>query len=82
MLGIKWYKSGINKPNSHGGYKIAVYFSDDDFHFLRQNRDFSWSEKQGYTNRVLKVDDPLCLSKIYKNYKHVKTLEIVKPVII
>lgn len=55
-LNIKWFETDIERPNEHGGYKIAFYCDNwRDFHLIRQNKDGSWSEKVGlffsnYTN--------------------------------
>ena len=53
------------------------YLSFNDFHFLRQNSDGSWSHKVGYLNRLDKFDT---LPNIVNgNYELIKVLEIVKP---
>lgn len=78
VLNIKFYETNIYSENKHGGYKIALYKAPSDIHFLRQNADGTWSEKQGYTPRIVQMDEP---RPIEKHYQLVKTLEIVKPVI-
>ena len=76
-LNIDSYETGVDLPNNHGGYKIAFYLSFNDFHFLRQNSDDSWSHKVGYLNRIDKFDT---LPKtVNGNYELIRTLEIVKP---
>ena len=66
-------------PNEHGGYKISLYESSDDFHFIRQNEDGTWSHKLGYSDLVERIDNP---SKyLFDEYECIKTLEIVKPVL-
>lgn len=77
-LNIKWYESDIEKENMHGGYKIALYFSPYDFHFLRQNKDGLWSEKAGYSRRINIINKP---QSEMGSYKLTKVLEIVKPVV-
>ena len=87
ILQIKAYDSGINIPNKHDGYKIAVFMesgSDHDYHFIRQNTDGSWSSKVGYKDCVIKMADPLDYlnDNIYNeitSYELIKTLELVKP---
>ena len=76
-LNIDSYEISSDLPNEHGGYKIAFYLSFNDFHFLRQNSDGSWSHKVGYLNRIDKFDT---LPNIVNgNYELIKVLEIVKP---
>ena len=77
VLNIKYYESGLNQDNFYGGYKIALYLSRYDFHFLRQNVDGSWSEKRGYAGNVIKRD---MIEPKYGSYKLKRVLEIVKPI--
>lgn len=78
-LGIAFYECEPDSENIHGGYKIALYKSYFDFHFLRENSDKTWSHKLGYSNRIESFDTlPLIVNR---NYDYVKTLEIVKPVV-
>lgn len=78
ILEIDSYGSCYDKENVHNGYKIAFFFSKNDFHFVRQNADNSWSHKIGFLNKIENFESlPLTLN----NYEYVKTLEIVKPVI-
>jgi len=81
-LNIIFYETDIDSQNQHGGYKIAFYNEDSyytgDFHFFRQNCDGLWSEKKGYSSGIVLHDK---LEPVVGNYKLVKTLEIVKPVI-
>ena len=81
-LNIQWYDSEIDKKIEHGGYKIALLVDenpiDSDFHFVRQNLDGTWSEKDGCGCEVVSITTPEeFTSDPY--YKYVKTLEIVKP---
>lgn len=79
ILNIKWFETDIESENKHGGYKIAFYCDNwRDFHFIRQNKDGSWSEKIGHTSEIIQTDNPRPLGQ---NYKLIKTLEIVKPTI-
>jgi len=80
ILKISVYDSSINTHPKHGGYKISLFLenSGEDFHFIRQNYDGSWSDKIGYTSTIRQLDYP---EPEDLNYKHVKTIEIVKPVI-
>jgi len=79
VLNIKWFETDIERPNEHGGYKIAFYCDDwRDFHLIRQNKDGSWSEKLGYTSEIIQTEKPRPLADYYKL---VKILEIVKPTI-
>lgn len=78
-LGIKSYESDINAKVEHDGYKIAIYEYFNDYHFVRQNFDGSWSHKLGYSNKFVQIDNPP--KEILHKYSYVKTIEIVKPVI-
>ena len=83
-LGIQVYETHHLEQNTHGGYKIAFYVSYcrgtiNDFHFIRQNRDGIWSHKMGYfSDPQLTFFAPI----LENHYEHVKTFEIVKPVIL
>ncbi len=84
-LNIKYYDSTINSENKHNGYKIAIYFNNQnkDYHFARQNEDSLWSSKYGLKKTIFVSDNPL----IFQNnpfipeskYEYIKTLEIKKP---
>ena len=78
-LGVKYFETDYDMPNEHGGYKISLYESSDDFHFIRQNEDGTWSHKLGFSDLVERIDNP---SKyLFDEYECIKTLEIVKPVL-
>lgn len=77
-LGIKHFDVDYEEPCEHGGYKISLYESDDDFHFIRENSDGSWSHKYGFSNGVEIVKPAKYL---FDKYEHVKTMEIVKPLV-
>lgn len=76
-LGIKYYNSNIESDNNHNGYKVSLYRGFDDFHFVRQNIDGSWSHKIGYEPIVIKCTDP----RNVLDYELLNTYEIVKPVV-
>ena len=78
FLGVDYYETNNDAYNSHGGYKISFLKSIDDFHFLRQNIDGTWSHKRGYNSYIERTSFD---AKIFEDFKHVKTLEIVKPVV-
>lgn len=75
FLGVDYYETNNDAYNSHGGYKISFLKSIDDFHFLRQNIDGTWSHKRGYNSYIERTSFD---AKILEDFKHVKTLEIVK----
>lgn len=77
-LDIKHYDIDYDEPCSHGGYKISLYETDDDFHFIRENSDGSWSHKIGFDGEVSKVKPSKYLLGYYE---YIKTMEIVKPVV-
>lgn len=88
ILGINVFNSSVESENTHGGYKIAIYFGkrikygDVDFHFLRENSDGTWSERIGYDG-VVELYDGLPKESIERefSYKLIKVVEIVKPII-
>lgn len=75
FLGINYYDSDIDSSNKHDGYKIAFYKSIDDFHFLRQNNDGTWSHKKGYDQIIERINPE---DTLFDDFKLIKTLEIVK----
>lgn len=75
FLGIDYYETDIDTHNSHGGYKISFLKSIDDFHFIRQNTDGTWSHKRGYSSYIERTSFD---AKILEDFKRVKTFEIVK----
>lgn len=74
FLGIHYYESDIDKSNNHGGYKILFLKSYDDFHFLREDSDGTWSHKRGYDSFIERTSYD---SELFDDFKRVKTLEIV-----
>lgn len=79
LLGIDYYECTMLGDTHHGGYKIAFFKAPFDFHFIRQNMDGSWSHKLGYNPIIEKVEMPQ--ERVLRKYNYIKTLEIVKPVI-
>ena len=83
-LNISYYPSSIEDSPKYGGYKIVLLVDenplDPDYHFVRQNKDGLWSEKDGCGSEIVNLtseeefmNDPA--------YKYVTTLELVKPTI-
>lgn len=56
MTGLEITESDIDEKLEDGEWKVAYYFNFDDreidFHFLRQEKDGSWSGKFGKSKRV------------------------------
>lgn len=76
-LNIEFYECEPDSKNIHGGYKIALFRSYYDFHFVRENSDSTWSHKKGYCNQIIRLEKlPIILDR---DYDYVKTYEIVKP---
>ena len=78
-LEIDSYECTMFCDTHHGGYKIAFFKSPHDFHFIRQNIDGTWSHKLGYTPVIERIEMPQ--ERVLGKYNYIKTLEIVKPVI-
>ena len=82
IIGKKYFESCSrtlrhNVGFIHGGYKIALFRSYYDFHFVRENSDSTWSHKKGYCNQIIRLEKlPIILDR---DYDYVKTYEIVKP---
>ena len=81
---IDFFESSIDSVIKHNGYKINLYMNRDakDYHFIRQNKDGLWSDKNGYKGTIKEVlnshlDEGCVNNKMF--YEYVKTLEIVKP---
>ena len=86
VLGIEAYDSSIDEEIKHNGYKIALYIASYDFHVARENIDGSWSEKLGYSDKIVKIKNPYdtrvgFYNNTTKDYKLDRILEIVKPTI-
>ena len=78
-LNIEFYECEPDSKNIHGGYKIALFRSYYDFHFVRENSDSTWSHKKGYRNQIIRLERlPIILDR---DYDYVKTYEIVKPIL-
>ena len=76
-LNIEFYECEPDSKNIHGGYKIALFRSYYDFHFVRENSDSTWSHKKGYCNQIIRLEKlPIILDR---DYDYVKTYEVVKP---
>lgn len=87
-LNIKYYPSTINSEIKHDGYKIALFYDEDnrDYHIIRENNDGLWSQKHGLMDIISIVDNPLDFLNNhpydisgYSKYEYVQTLELVKP---
>ena len=66
-------------------WKVALYFEEiefkgkkwlNDFHFLKEEQDGSWSGKMGYTKFVKEYD---FLPETCDNYCHYNTYSITNP---
>ena len=55
-LGRKMIRVSYDTPIEDGTYKIAIFVGDYGFHFVRQNKDGSWSEKSGWLGRVRRTN--------------------------
>lgn len=82
-LNIHYYDSAINSSLKYNGYKIAIFYdyTNNLYHFARQNKDGLWSCKHGLEDSIYISDTPLSLINYPNygyNYEYVKTLEIVK----
>lgn len=67
----------INDKVKDGQWKVAYYYKDglqnEDFHYMRQEKDGTWSSKLGSYRQIehfdrlpLMYNDGYCLAKIYK----------------
>ena len=79
-------KSNIYDKNRTDGYRVALYCNyicDEifDFHFVRQNKDLSWSHKTGYIDEPKKINITSFLKtdKALPEYKLVGCYEVCKP---
>lgn len=78
-LGIEVYDSSLEEQNSHGGYKIALYNGNADFHFMRQDDDGLWSHKLGYRAPVKRVKPEIVYGEGEHQLQLKKVVEVVKP---
>ena len=81
-LNIKYYETRIDNPNRLNGYKIAILQKANNIHFIRQNTDYTWSEKIGYNSLFETFDSIKESHYLKKGYLLDKTYEIVKPKIL
>lgn len=58
LLGVDIKVSSINEPLKKDEWKIAIYYSNYDFHFMRQDRDGTWSHKLGYSPHIFYENTP------------------------
>lgn len=82
-LKIRCYESDFASLPKHGGYNIALFMDtfiekNHDFHFVRQNYDGTLSHRKGFMGDIVLIDS---MNKVDPDYRLVKTLEIVKPII-
>ena len=52
VLGRKMEPDTFGNEIMKNSYKIAIYVGYEGFHFIRQNKDGSWSEKDGWGGEV------------------------------
>ncbi len=81
---IDFFKSSIDSKLEHNGYKISLYINRDfkDYHFLRQNPNGIWMDKNGYKGIIKEVTSDHLeegMDNEGRFYEYVETLEIVKP---
>lgn len=55
MLGWNFTEDSFNNNIEKGMYRIAIYTNNKGFHFMRQNKDGSWSEKWGPSGEIIRV---------------------------
>lgn len=59
VLDISVRESYLKEKVKKGEWKIALFFEEDnnfhDFHFIRQDEDGKWSEKEGINGKVKKM---------------------------
>lgn len=81
LLGLTYHLSDLYSPILYGGYKVAIMMNEEgrDIHFIRQNKDFTWSEKGSHRQGVRRV--PSFLEDLYTNRvdEIVEVIEISKP---
>jgi hypothetical protein len=81
FLGISCEETDINCDLENNSYKIAIfieptkaiYFPNPDYHFIRQNDDLNWSEKECWEGKVNLLTNPT-----HKYYQLVKVMKISK----
>ena len=58
LLDVDIRISTVDEPLQADEWKIAIYYSDHDYHFMRQDRDGTWSHKVGYTPFIFSEKAP------------------------
>lgn len=77
-LGLKVVESSIDEKICSCEYKIAIYVAPGtDFHFARQDKDGTWSEKKGWNGpiKIIKTED---VTKNYRDYEFVGIFKVSK----
>lgn len=54
---ISFNESYFDEAVPYGWYKVAMYISSEDIHWLRQDDDGSWSHKQGWFKMPVNLDE-------------------------
>lgn len=77
-VGLKIEDCLINEELKDNQWKVAFYFNpeagEEDFHFMRQEKDGTWSSKAGKYMKVQKFDEPPELFR--ENYQLVKFFKV------
>lgn len=78
VLGIKFSDCNLEDDVTSDSYKVIIMLEKKliykDFHFIRQNSDGSWSEKEGYYGNV-KIVNP---DEKIKRYNLIHTVKLKK----
>ena len=77
-LGLRALRTTLTEKLSENEYKIAVYCSEcDDFHFIRQDSNGKWSEKDGW-NKPINIVHEKEIEKDHYNYKFLGIFKVSK----
>ena len=77
-LGLKAVSTTAETNSVQNSYKIAIYIEEGkDFHFIRQDSDGNWSEKDGMYGKI-RIVNPENINKNRDSYEFVGVFMITK----
>lgn len=79
ILKLNVSKTSLEEKIAEDEYKIAVYvWKDEDYHFVRQDSNGNWSEKQGWGGEIETVNESEIRKRQLREYRYIGMFKISK----
>lgn len=79
VLNLNIAETLLEEKIAKNEYKIAVYVWEDiDYHFVRQDSNGNWSEKQGWSGKIKIVKESDIRKKFLREYRYIGMFKVSK----